>query len=273
MALIPNTFEAGTVAASSDVNENFQAIADAVGDASTASRLSPPGDVVVGPRANVQISAEGDTAAGLSTSYVQIGWNAELYSDGSWKVRRFASGEPATAIRVGTDGFEVWTTSRDSGSLNSQFTRVFQIKATTGNDYVYVRPSLTRVAEAPDELEDYRLTLVLFNTPQEVYENVTIYAGTKTRRASDYNVPTSAHAVLLAFEGVAASSDARNLLTQARSTRSQAYGFIVAAASGEQGAGQGVVPLGTSGDYDGKFVEDRSAQWTSASLYVQGYYI
>lgn len=273
MPLIPNIFEPGQVAASSDVNENFQAVEDTVGSDSSPTRLKPPGDIVLGPRANAQISAEADTAPNSGTRYIQIGWNVDLYNSGGWKTRRFNNGEPGVAIRVGASGFEVWSTSRTSGNLNNQLERLFQVRSDADNDYVFVRPSLTRVASPPDEIEDYRLTLVLFNDPKVVYENTTIYAGTKTRQSTDFGVPARAHAVLLSFEGKAASDDATITFMQARTGRSQRHGFVVAAGGNDPGGGQGIVALGISGDFNGKFVENRSAQWNSASLYIQGYFI
>jgi len=273
MALIPNTFEPGEVAASSEVNANFQAIADVVGNDSSASIMNLPGDLVIGPRDNVQISAKGDTQAGSSTSFVQFSWNAELYNDGSsWKVRRFLSNEPATAVRVGGEGFQIYTTSRTSGDLEKQFTCIFQVKATTGDDFVFIKPSITRSAAPGTSLSDYRLTLVLLDTPAVVYENVTINAGVITRRVTDYGIPTQAKAVLIAFEGKPVS-DGQVLFTQARTSRSQRYGFIVSGIASKQSSGQGIVPLGTSGDYVSRFVEDRSIQWNVASLYIQGFFV
>jgi hypothetical protein len=272
MTLIPNVFEAGQVAASSEVNENFQAVADAVGNDSTASRLNLPGDIVFGERDNAQISGLSDNASKSSRSFMQISWNAEQYGWGSAaKYRRFHDGEPAVQVRLGYNGFEVWTTSRTSGDLNSQLGRVFQIKATPGEDYCFIGFGITRKGEVPASIEDYRLTLVHFNTPKTIYENTTIYAGAKTRKATDYGVPANAKALLLSFEGNAPSSRGSILLTQARSSRSQKYGFLVRSPANEPNAGQGVVPLGETGDYAGCFVEDRGSQWNSASLYIQGY--
>lgn len=264
-------FEAGTIAASSDVNDNFQTLADVLGNDSTADRVQLPSDVVLGPRSNVQLTANSDTEEDETKSFLQLNWNAESYYAGSWKHRRFTSGEPATSVRVGLDGFTVWTTSATSGGLTSQLDKVFQIHATTANDFIYMKPSITRVAEAPDSMEDYRNTIVIFDTPKTIYEDSTIYASNNSRDATQYGVPAAARGVLLMFEGLAVSNDAQILFTKSQATRHKKYGFYVNSVAGKQNSGQGIVALGETGAYTSCFTEERSSQWNSATLYIQGY--
>jgi hypothetical protein len=106
-----------------------------------------------------------------------------------------------------------------------------------------------------------------------VYEGANIGVATLHRLATNYDVPADACAVQLSFEAKAGSSDATILFTRTMNTLHQKYGFKVCQSSNTVAAGTGIVTLGMSGTHKSKFSEQRSNSWTSASLYILGYYI
>ena len=262
MALIPYTFEPGEIAASSRVNANFAAIADVIGQSSTATELRPGGRILLGPRGNYSIDARTDTTAG-ATSYLQVGYNTDAYLDsGTWKVRRFVANEPATAIRVGKDGFAIYTTSRTSGDLTAQFTKVFGVTATTGAD---------RVATS---LDDYRLTYVPLSAPATLFNEVAAQPNVYTWSASSFaHIATSALVVRLSGYVTAGSSDTAVKVMQARSSRHIKFGFGTWLKANETRGIYGDVPLGYGGDYDGKFVVEIGATVSKIGLWIVGFYI
>ncbi len=273
---IPYIFSPGEIAASAEVNSNFELLMSILGNNSTIARMYPVSDIVIGPRSNAQISAKSDTSNGVR-SFLHIGWNAEWYLDGTtWKFRRFVSGETAHALRVGKAGIGFYSSARTSGDLNSQITLMGNIGVTMSNDdrdWWYVRDSFTNVNQSPTEHGQIRSTYVPLTTPATVYENSSIGVTTLTRTAANYGVPERACAVQLSFEARAGSSDSTILFTRTTNTLHQKYGFKVCQKANTVAAGQGIVTLGMSGSYKGKFSEVRSNSWTSASLYVVGYYI
>jgi|SRR6478735_2053746 len=274
---IPYKFSPGEIAASAEVNANFEYIMSIIGSTSTAARMYPSSDMVFGPRNNFQISSDSDSSANSSRSYGHIGWNAELYQVGSaWKLRRFNSGEPAYFMRIGKAGIGLYASSRTTGDLNTQATLMMNVGATQSNgdrDWVYVRDSFTNEDASPTEHSDIRTTYVPFTTPKTIYEGASIGVATLHRLATNYDVPEAACAVQLSFEAKAGNSDATILFTRTMNTLHQKYGFKVCQASNTVAAGTGIVTLGFSGTHKSKFTEQRSNSWTSASLYILGYYI
>ena len=274
---IPYIFSPGEIAASSEVNSNFEWLMNLVGINSTETRMMPVSDIVIGPRSNAQISARSDTTANGSRSFLHIGWNAEWYLDGTtWKFRRFTDGEKAYALRLGKDGIGMYASARTTGSLDSQITLMANIGATMSNndrDWFYVRDSFTNVNQSPTQHGHIRSTYVPLTTPVTIYENASIGVTTHHRNALNYGIPEYACAVYLSFEAKAGSSDSTILFTRTMSSLHQKYGFKVCQKANTVGAGSGIVTLGMSGSSAGKFSEVRSNSWSSASLYIQGYYI
>lgn len=274
---IPYKFNPGEIAASSEVNANFEYIMGILGSSSSPARMLPSADIVLGPRSNFQISASADSAANSTKSYGHIGWNAELYLVGStWKLRRFHDGEPAHFVRLGKAGIGFYSSSRTTGDLNTQATLMANIGATQSNgdrDWFFVRDSFTTSNASPTEHEDIRSTYVPFTTPKTVYEGSNIGVATLHRLAANYGVPEQACAIQLSFEAKAGGSDATILFTRTMNSLHQKYGFKVCQKSNTVAAGSGIVTLGMSGSHTGKFSEVRSQSWTSASLYILGYYI
>ena len=273
---VPNTFTSGDIASSAEVNENFDYLSDIVGNDSDASALKLPGTVIIGPRQNAQITAESDTAYG-DDSFIQIGWNTELYfASGQWNVRRFNAGEVASALRIGRLGLEFYTTSNITGSLNSRLNKIFGVRARAGEDRVYIHQDvhIQRTDSPPGDLDSYRLTYVPFEDPVAIYENNNIYEGTKNRIGSVHGVPESAKAIeCVAYIKANAGTSGTLTLMRAESSPTLGSGFAVYAAAGQKAYGSGVVHLGSDGSYNTRFVEIRDANFAQASLFIKGYYI
>lgn len=269
---VPHIFEAGEIAASSEVNENFQYFSDIIGNESTAEMMKLKGGLQVGK--SIYGSA--------SPSYTLLGWNVvETGKGSSAQMQRIDSGKPATAIRMSGDGFDILTTSATSGDLNTQLRAVFGVHATKNEDWIFIDPtwSIQRVNQRPTSIEHYRLTYVQLEEPVTLFENQRFGgAGTATYDAYKYKVPRSAKMVrLMAHVTAFTWSGSALYLMQARKTTHKKYGFVVHDASDGGGAwgragGQGDVPLGV-GAYQGKFVVQRTAGFEQASLYLQGYWI
>lgn len=274
MPLIPYTFEPGEIASSAEVNANFASIADAIGQLSTATEFRPPGRIILGPRGNYAIDARTDAAVGAE-SYLQLGYNTDAFLEGgTWKLRRFTTNEPATALRVGNAGFAIYTTSRTNGDLTKQFTKVFGITATTTDDRVYVRPHFTRNDAVPNALDDYRLTYVPLSTPQAIYNEVGVRANAYTWTAASFSgVASNARVVRLSGYATAGSTDGSIKILQARSARHLKYGFGTWVKANETRGIYGDVPLGYGGDYDGKFVVEVASNFTKVGLWIVGFYI
>lgn len=273
---IPNTFTSGDIASSAEVNENFDYLSDIIGNGSDADAMTLPGTIILGPRENVQITAESDTAYG-NDSFVQIGWNTELYfASSQWNVRRFHADEVASALRIGRLGLEFYTTSNVTGSLNSRLNKIFGVRAMGGSDRVYIKSDvhIQRIDESPNDLESYRLTYVPFENPVAIYENNNIYTGTKNRIASQHGVPETAIAIeCVAYIKANAGASGTLTLMRAESTTTLGSGFAVYAAAGQKAYGSGIVHLGSDGSYNTRFVEVRDADFAQASLFIKGYWI
>jgi hypothetical protein len=273
---IPHIFESGDIASSAEVNENFDHLSDIVGNSSDSSELALPGSIMIGPRANVQITAESDTAYG-DDSYVQIGWNTELYfSGGVWNVRRFNADEVANALRVGRYGLEFYGTSNISGSLNSRLNKMFGVRAVSGSDRVFIKSDvhIQGFDDAPNSLSDYRLTYVPFDNPVALYEGVVIHKATKNRVAANWSVPEHAVAIQMVAYVRANSTDnnCRLTLMRAEAEPTIGSGFGVVVQADHEAYGEGIVHLGTEGTNLGRFLEVRSHNFAEASLFVKGYW-
>jgi hypothetical protein len=286
---VPHTFESGEIASSAEVNENFNHVDGVLGTDSTSSELNLPGNVVMSPRDTIQLSAAADTAYGDNT-FIQLSWNAELYDSGggTWKVRRINDGEESAGVRIGSgsdkadSAIEFWLSARTDGELNSQFTRVGAFQARLNGDdtfYLWDGMRMSRVATNPASIQDYRLTYTPFANPVTIYDGVYLKTGRITRRATDYGVPAEAVAVQLsAYVTATAGSGAGLKLMQAEASPSIGTGFVVHAYGGPysyygRSGGEGIVHLGTSGSYDGRFYEQRTAVFSTGSLFIKGFWM
>ena len=274
---VPYTFQSGDIASSAEVNENFNHFSDIVGTDSDAGELHVPGTITIGPRSNVQITAESDTEYG-EESFVQIGWNTELFFQSlSWNVRRFNADEVANALRIGRNGLEFYGTSNISGSLNTRLNKMFGVRAVSGSDRVYIKSDvhIQRVDDSPTgDLESYRLTYVPFETPVAIVEANNIFEGTKQRIGTTHNVPEHAIAIqITAHIRANAGVPGSLLFKRAEDTPTLGSGFGLYAAGGSQAYGSGIVHLGSEGAHLNRFLEIRSANFAEASIFVQGYWI
>lgn len=272
----PNTFVPGTTAESAKVNENFDYVDSVLGTTSSATAFRPPKSIQLGPRKNVNITAERDTSTGAD-SYVEFAWNAEAYlTSGVWKVRRFLSDNTAGLWRLGKDGFDVLGTSTTSGDLNAQIEKYFGVDWSGGEERVYIKSTahITKKDGAATGIQDYRLTYVPLNTPQTVRNNVTLNSGTTTFTASNYGVDASAVAieVVAAMKTSSSSADWRIMQAASSSSLSWHTGLILQAEANGRQSVSGTVHLGR-GSYAGKFVEQRSSTVYSAYLVIKGYWL
>ena len=272
MATVPHRFSPGEVASSSEMNENFDYFASMIGDQTSQDGFRPNGPILVGPNAQL---------AGRNADFLHIGWNADQYLQGATaKVRRIADGKAATFLRVGSDGFSVWTTSSTQGDLQAQAHEVFGVHATTGDDYIFIHPTwrFHQSKAMPWKTDHVRTTYVAFSNPVTLYEGGWHGGGPKNHNVFNHGVPKQAIAVeVLVYATATPNSGAAVKLMQGASQPHQKTGFIChayggnAAHYGRSGA-QGKVLIGRDA-YAGQIVEQRTAAVESLSIYVQGYYI
>jgi hypothetical protein len=291
MTGIPNTFTAGEIASSSEVNDNFSALLNIAGSDSDADHLKPGGDIVLGPRRTGQITAEGDGGPGGSATFMQVSWNAELYDSGGgiWRLRRYANGENASAIRVGRRGVEVLTTHDTTSELTTAMKTALAVRPNATNPYIYVNPafhfSAIDTEPNPQAMGQYRLQYVPIE-PIEMFLNAA-GGGTATYTASNFGIPVDAKALMIYSEHSvstpAAPPTTPTILTctvticQARQEPPSAkYGFSVLAfqdANKSMYRGQGVVPLGYLGTLAGQFRVVYDAPPLFKTMYIQGYFV
>lgn len=168
-------FNSGDVILSTEVNANFNALAQIVGTKSTSDTLALPGKIALGARDAATISALTDTVT-ADDGYLHMGWNASetVADNGSVKLNRTSGlADGATALRVGSKGLAVLGTSQESGDLNTTIKTLFAIRQ---NNRIFVNPSLsfTSVDNVPGKIDGYRLTYVPLADPVKVYETANI---------------------------------------------------------------------------------------------------
>lgn len=163
-----NEFQPGSLILSSEVNTNFDKLVEILGASSNDEKLVLPGRIAFGQRQAATISALTDRAANTK-GYLHFGWNAKEVFTGSGKVdvARVVNRESATFMRMGTDGLSVYGTATESGDLNPEKMKLFQIKA---NADIFVHPdaSFTGKSGSPNSIDDYRLTLSPLSSPVEI---------------------------------------------------------------------------------------------------------
>jgi hypothetical protein len=271
MSIIPFTFVAGQQAKADEVNANFDAVADALGDID-ADNFPIHRALVLGPRQDIQIQAQADDG-NSSRRFLHIGWNAEYYKSGStWKYRRYLSSNPATAFQIGPAGFAVKATSATSGSLDSQLDTkmALRIKSGANNDYLYVGPPIQRYDRTALSIQDYRTGYVFLDDPVILYGGSALSATKHVYKATDYGIPDRAKGIAISAEVQAGSDDAVIRFVQERSERNRKWGFSVRAMANHWATGWGFVPLGEGG-YDDKFVVIRDAAFAAAYVYIVGF--
>ena len=215
-----------------------------------------------------------DTGA-AGRKFFQIGWNADWnFTNGAWRFVRFIQGEAATVIRLGEDGFSVYTTQDTNGDLGGPLeSPAFTVRRTNTSKHVYIPEdtNITRVDSGTMTLGEFRLTYVPFSSPKTLREGAW-GAGSESKDAKNFGVPTSAKAISISCEVTAGSNAARIRFMQRRSSPTFKYGFSVTAPANGIGSGSGIVPLG-EGSNAIDFTIERTASFNTVNAYITGYWV
>ena len=277
---VPYIFYPIQKARSHEINRNFQYIMQTLGTIVGDERLRTPREFIMGKRENALLSSNHDTGNG-GYKYFQISWNADWYRNpadtSNWMFSRIVSGENATALRIGENGFSVLGTSSTTGELNSQMKTMFAVRATTGEDRVVIGENwhIQRYDGLARDIQDYRLTYTILTQPISIYEGQALADGERVFDARSLGVPKAAKAIMLSgFSRASANAGTMIMLCyQERSPRNKKWGFGMSTTSGGWAMGQGVVPLGV-GAYEGKFVvKTYQGSFAEANLFIVGYYV
>lgn len=277
---VPYIFYPQQKARSHEINRNFQQIMQILGTVVSEDRLTTPREFLMGKRENAILSSSHDTG-NPGYKYFQISWNADWARDpgnpSQWLFSRIVSGENATAIRVGEEGFEVVGTSSVAGELSSQMKTMFKVQATTGEDRVVIGENwhIQRYDGLARDIQDYRLTYTIMTQPISIYEGVSLTDGERVFDARSLGIPKAAKAIQLSgfSRGQPGTGTMIMLCYQERSPRNKKWGFGMACGDGGWAMGQGVVPLG-EGAYEGKFVvKTYEGHFAEANLFIVGYYV
>lgn len=277
---LPYTFISGDIARSAEVNANFQYIMDILGHLSTPETVQGLGQYVLGPRKLAYLSASQDLGPDAN-AFLQISWNTTWSNvSGSWKFGRILVSTPASALRIGLKGAEFLTTSATSGDLNAQLTKIWGLRATTGEDFMYLKDDVhvQNVDTPATTIQGYRLTTVFLETPIKIYDGP-VGQGSTVINVNTLGIPVHAKGVkIYAHVTAGASSGAGMHFYQKRSNAvtdlDRARGFVVHGysantASGRSG-GQGDVPTGQVA-HQGQIVIERTASFALAKVYIMGY--
>lgn len=282
---VPYKFRSGEVARAQEINANFQYISTLLGTLSSSGKLSPPGELVLGPRGTAMFTNRQDTGAD-GNRYLQIGWNTDWIDSGSkgFLFERILINNPATALRIGADGVTVRSTSKTTGNLNSQMVVRFKLWTVDTASYIYLEDGLrfTSQNRVPQNLEEERLTYVILNRPRPIYNKVSVKQGSSTATAYDYGIPKHARAIEVRAHVTATWVSGAGLLIYQRASPGGTIKEkgMVAHATWTSHAGtrwgmrtgaSGIVPLG-EGPYAGQFVIERTASFEEAIVHIVGYY-
>jgi hypothetical protein len=273
---LPYTFISGNTAKSSEVNANFNYLMDLIGQASVPGSVSQLGEFKVGPRSLALFTGAQDTGPDADAHF-QLAWNVNWNKVGSvWRFDRRITNQPATSLRIGRGGLEVYTTSQTTGDLNNQMTRILRLVATSGEDYMFLKDDihLQNYDGTARNVQDYRLTTVLMETPVSIYNSKWVGAGTTIFNAYNLGIPSHAKGIIV-YQHVTATgaSGAGMHIYQRRPTndgKNYFRGTIAHAPPGHRTGSQGFVPLGT-GALKGDFVVYRTANFALANVYIMGY--
>lgn len=281
-------FQRDTIAKSEEVNHNFNYILALIGGESTPDR-TVSGEYQFGPRRTGLITAQHDTGHAWNR-YVMLSWNADWewsQAAGGWQFSRTLTNEPASAIRVGADGFTILSTPQTTGNINSQIKTVFHAAPETGGvngGRIYVDPTwhFQRYDRPAESLEAYRLMYVPLDNPRAVFHGAAFGSALETSRsATDYGIPAEAKAVSFTAHVTATNRSGAAFRIYEESGQLNwwkgmvvhaALGVSTSGATGQRAGGWGVVPLGT-GAYRGKFHIWTSAPFEHVDVFIVGYWI
>jgi hypothetical protein len=278
---LPYSFISGEVAKSSQVNANFNYVMDIIGQLSTPGSIASLGEFKLGPRALALFSAAQDTGPDAS-AFFQLAWNVNWNKVGStWRYDRRIANNPATAVKVGKDGFSILSTSQVSGDLNNQITVLLRLVATTGDEILYIKDDvhIQNYNNTARNIQDYRLTQVFLETPIPIYANKYVGKGTTVFNAYNLGVPSTAQGIVVYAHVTADNYSGAGMHIYQRRPTSSALdyfrGFVTHAPITGSGLGmragsQGTVPLGR-GSQKGDFVVHRTANFALANVYIMGY--
>lgn len=273
---IPFKFHPAEQAKSSEVNRNFDHIMDIIGATSTRDRIVTSAELVLGYQGNMLLTGEADKDdAPTSRKFFQMGWNAEwTYVNGRWTFSRFIEGEPATVMRMGYYGFDFMVTSATGGNLNGQLEPVMAIRATTGDDYIYIKNSfhIQNVDDTATDLQDYRLTYVPMDPIPVIYDGVALTNQDTVRDMRNYGVSSNAKMVKISVEGKAGASDAYIRFLKQEASPHRKTGFTMHAQANKWNSQEGDVRLGEGSNVmEVRIVRVNS--FTEVYAYVKGYWV
>lgn len=278
---LPYSFIPGEVARSHEVNENFSYIMDMLGQVSSLGRITPPGEISMGPRQLALLSNKHDTGA-AGDRYFQISWNADWnpVPKKGYQFFRVIENAPATAIRIGAQGFVIRSTDKTTGNLDSQMKVRLRAWTTADKPFLYLEPG-TRIIdfnEPTTELQKMRLTTVILNRPVVIYNHERVSAGTSTRNAYDYGIPSHAKGIWIRAHVTADNYSGAGMLFYTDNSPSAiikekgmvAHATITGSGLGMRTGAFGFVPLG-EGAYAGKFRIERTSSFYTAVVHIVGY--
>ena len=273
---IPYVFHPAEQAKASEINANFRYIMNLLGTNSTTDRWVTSAELLLGYQSNMLLTGENDKDnAPTSRKFFQFGWNANWqYINGTWTLSRFVEGEPATIMRMGYYGFDFMVTSQTGGNLTGQMEPVVAIRATSGEDYVYIKNSfhIQNVDKAATSLSNYRLTYVPLDPPAVIYNGIALSSQDTTRDVRQYGVSQNAKMVRISIEAQAGPSDAYIRFLKNQSTTDRATGFTMHAQANKWNSMTGDVRLGTGANLmEIKIV--RVNTFTTAYAYIHGYWV
>lgn len=273
---LPFTFHPAEQAKASEVNANFRYIMNLLGANSTSDRWETSAELLLGYQSNMLLTGENDKDdAPTSRKFFQFGWNANwTYVNGKWTLSRFIEGEPSTIMRMGYYGFDFMVTSQTGGNLSGQMEPAVAIRATTGEDYVYIKNSfhIQNADRTATSLQDYRLTYVPLDPPAVIYNGVALSNQDTSRNVQQYGVSTNAKMVKISVEAQAGPQDAYIRFIRNQSTVDRSTGFTMHAQANKWNSMIGDVRLGT-GANSNEIKIVRVNSFTTAYAYVLGYYV
>lgn len=275
------TMRPGEVARSEDINANFDHVMSLLGILSTTGRINPPGEIAMGPRGNVLLTNKHDTSDTVNR-FFQIGWNVnwkEVTGQG-WIRSRFLENQPATAMKIGANSFEILSTSRTTGNLHSQLQLRFRLWTNDEQSFMFLEEG-TRIVNknaAPADGESERLTTVLFNNPRAIYNTIAVAKGSTVYNAYDYGVPRHAKAIYVRAHVTATWASGAGLIVYQTGGPMKEKGMVAHATWSSHGGSRlgmrtgasGIVPLGIDANA-GRFTVERTEAFEEARVHILGY--
>lgn len=215
---LPYEFLSGETARAAEVNANFSYVMSLLAG-SVPGQIVPQGEIVMGPRKTGLISAQSDTSSTTSPkeNFVQFSWNITYKRDinNVWRFDRVLADTSGSALRVGRYGLEFYTTSQTTGNIdNAMADPPFAVRATKGGDYLYLKRdwSMQQYDADARNIEDYRLGIVLLETPRAIFADTRVSKGIITKSAYDYGVPRHAKAIIVRMHVTATGASGAGML-------------------------------------------------------------